>query len=77
LSTPPPRHLMLFLTLGPSSLPVVVAQHDKRHANRAVFCAFMSIFHFKSAGFVGGDAKVFFASGRRVPMTLYNVFIEY
>jgi len=26
--------LMLFPTLGPSSLPVVVAQPDKRHANR-------------------------------------------
>jgi len=25
---------MLFLTLGPSSLPVVVAQPDERHANR-------------------------------------------
>jgi len=28
---------MLFLTLGPSSLPVVVAQPDKRHANRIAF----------------------------------------
>jgi len=28
---------MLFLTLGPSSLPVVVAQPDERHANRAAF----------------------------------------
>jgi len=27
------RHLKLFPTLGPSSLPVVVAQHDERHAN--------------------------------------------
>jgi len=26
---------MLFPTLGPSSLPVVVTQPDKRHANRA------------------------------------------
>jgi len=26
---------MLFTTLGPSSLPVVVAQPDERHANRA------------------------------------------
>jgi len=26
---------MLFPTLGPSSLPVVVAQPDERHANRA------------------------------------------
>jgi len=26
---------MLFSTLGPSSLPVVVAQPDERHANRA------------------------------------------
>jgi len=26
---------MLFHTLGPSSLPVVVAQLDERHANRA------------------------------------------
>jgi len=26
---------MLFLTLGPSSLPVVVAQSEERHANRA------------------------------------------
>jgi len=25
---------MLFPTLGPSSLPVVVTQPDKRHANR-------------------------------------------
>jgi len=25
---------MLFPTLGPSSLPIVVAPHDKRHANR-------------------------------------------
>jgi len=25
---------MLFFTLGPSSLPVVVAQPDERHANR-------------------------------------------
>jgi len=25
---------MLFLTLGPSSLPVVVTQPDERHANR-------------------------------------------
>jgi len=28
------RYLMLFSTLGPSSLPVVVAQPDERHANR-------------------------------------------
>jgi len=28
-------HLMLFPTLGPSSLPVLVAQPDERHANRA------------------------------------------
>jgi len=28
------RHLMLFLILGPSSLSVVVAQPDERHANR-------------------------------------------
>jgi len=28
------RYLMLFLTLGPSSLPVVVSQPDERHANR-------------------------------------------
>jgi len=27
---------MLFSTLGPSSLPVVVPQPDERHANRAV-----------------------------------------
>jgi len=27
---------MLFPTLGPSSLPVVVAQLDERHANRTV-----------------------------------------
>jgi len=27
---------MLFPTLGPSSLPVVVAQPDERHANRTV-----------------------------------------
>jgi len=26
---------MLFPTLGPSSIPVVVAQPDERHANRA------------------------------------------
>jgi len=26
---------MLFPTLGPSSLPVVVAQPDEKHANRA------------------------------------------
>jgi len=31
------RHLMLFPTLGPSSLPVVVAQPDERHANRAAY----------------------------------------
>jgi len=31
------RHLMLFLTLGPSSLPIVVAQPDERHANRTAF----------------------------------------
>jgi len=29
------RHLMLYPILGPSSLPVVVAQPDERHANRA------------------------------------------
>jgi len=28
---------MLFLTLGPSSLPVVVAQPDESHANRAAY----------------------------------------
>jgi len=28
------RHLILFPTLGPSSLPVVVAQPDKRQLNR-------------------------------------------
>jgi len=28
------RHLMLFPTLGPSSLAVVVSQPDERHANR-------------------------------------------
>jgi len=28
------RHLMLFLILGPSSLLVVVAQPDEKHANR-------------------------------------------
>jgi len=28
---------MLLPTLGPSSLPVVVAQPDERHANRAAF----------------------------------------
>jgi len=29
------RHLLLFPTLGSSSLSVVVAQPDERHANRA------------------------------------------
>jgi len=29
---------MLFLTLGSSSLPVVVAQPDERHANRTASC---------------------------------------
>jgi len=29
------RHLKLFPMLGPSSLSVVVAQPDERHANRA------------------------------------------
>jgi len=29
------RHLMLFPTLEPSSLPVVVAQPNERHANGA------------------------------------------
>jgi len=29
------RYLMQLLTLGPSSLPVVVAQPNERHANRA------------------------------------------
>jgi len=29
------RHLLLFPILGPSSLPVVVAQPDERYANRA------------------------------------------
>jgi len=28
------RHLMLFPTSGPSSLPIMVAQPDERHANR-------------------------------------------
>jgi len=28
------RHSMLFSTLGPNSLPVVVTQPDERHANR-------------------------------------------
>jgi len=28
------KHLMLFPFLGPSNLPVVVAQPDERHANR-------------------------------------------
>jgi len=28
---------MLFPILGPSSLPVVVAQPDERHANRTAF----------------------------------------
>jgi len=28
------RALMLFLTLGPSSLPVLMTQSDERHANR-------------------------------------------
>jgi len=28
------RHLMLFLTLGTRSLPIVVAQPDERQANR-------------------------------------------
>jgi len=28
------RHLILFPTLGPSSLPIVVTQPDERHANR-------------------------------------------
>jgi len=30
-------HLMLFPTLGPSSLSVVVAQLNERHANRTAF----------------------------------------
>jgi len=29
------KQLMIFPILGPSSLPVVVAQPDERHANRA------------------------------------------
>jgi len=29
------RHLMLFPTLGPSSLSVVVAQPNEKHANRS------------------------------------------
>jgi len=28
------RHLMLFPTLGPSKLPIVVAQPNERHVNR-------------------------------------------
>jgi len=28
------KHLMLFLILGPSSLPAVVVQPDERHVNR-------------------------------------------
>jgi len=32
------HHCMLFPILGPSSLPVVVAQPDERHANRTVPC---------------------------------------
>jgi len=31
------RHLMLFPKLGPSSLPLVMAQPDERHANKMTF----------------------------------------
>jgi len=32
-----PGLLLLFFTLRPSSLPVVVAQPDERHANKAAY----------------------------------------
>jgi len=35
---------MLFSTLGPSSLPVDVAQLDERHANRTASFLFMYLF---------------------------------
>jgi len=38
---------MLFPTLGPSSLPVVVAQPDERHANRAAWSGMTDTEHSK------------------------------
>jgi len=44
------RHLMMFPTLRPSSLPVVVAQPDERHANVGVVWQTQSILGSTTSG---------------------------